>query len=213
MIGRMSAVVLLLALACDDKDGDAKSGDAKNAKSGDAKSSDAKSSDAKSSDAKSSDAKPDVKVEGAADRPSDLCKAFDKDAVASALGWSGLSKVSGVGGSGNGIHHRTCSFAGKDAAMEQHFGVSFSTATDFEARHVGFDVKYEPRAAVAGHETRIAKNDRVVILQMKTPELLVTVDATEKGKAPADLEPKLEAAAVALVGSLPPDAKAILDKK
>jgi hypothetical protein len=169
--------------------------------------------DTKTDGAKSGDAKAEVAVDTATPVKSDLCKSFDKDAVARALGWEGISKVSGVGGSAKGIRHRTCGFIGKNANTDQHFGVTFSTARELEAEHVGFKAKYEPRAAVGGHETKVAKNDRVVILQMKTPELLVTVDVTEKDKTPAELEPKLEAAAIALVGSLPPDAKAILEKK
>jgi len=198
---RAWSLVLVMGVACGDKGGEATSGEAK---TGDAKTGDAKTGDAKTGD---------TPIDASVDVKRDICKSFDKDAVAGALGWDGMSKVSGVGGSAKGVRHRTCSFIGKNANTEQHFGVTFSTANEFDKEHVGFSVKYEPRAAVAGHETRVAKNDRVVILQMKTPELLVTVDTTEKDKTSVELEPKLEAAAVALVGSLPPDAKAILEKK
>jgi hypothetical protein len=197
---------LAMGIACGNKGGDASSGAANDGAAQSGEASDAKTGDAKTGDAKTA-------ADSSVPMRNDICKAFDKDAVAGALGWEGLSKVSGVGGSAKGIRHRHCGFTGKNANTEQHFGVTFSTAQEFEAEHVGFAAKYEPRAAVGGHETRVARNDRVVILQMKTPQMLVTVDAAETGKTPAELEPKLEAAAIALVGSLPPDAKAILEKK
>jgi hypothetical protein len=204
---RMGGLVIAMAVACDDKGGETATVETKSETKTETKT-ETKSAAPKNDDAKTAGIGDDAVTPG-----NDICKSFDKDKVASALGWQGISKISGVGGTAKGVRHRHCGFTGKNANMDQHFGVTFSTATEFEAEHVGFKAKYEPRAAVGGFETRVAKNDRVVILQMKTPEMLVTVDAAETDKTPADLEPKLEAAAIALVGSLPPEAKAILEKK
>lgn len=152
-----------------------------------------------------------ISVDRGVDPKSDLCRAYDVAAVATALGWNGLSKVSGMGGMVRGARHRTCGYVGKGHIEDQHFGASFSMAKDFDLRHQGSQAAYEPRAAIAGHDTRVARTETTVVLQLMTPTMRVTVDVAETGKTPAELEPALEAAAIALVGSLPADALDLLD--
>jgi hypothetical protein len=189
--------VLALALSCGDKPADPKPVEAKSAAS------------EPTNDAPAW--QPNQSVDrGTYDPKKDMCRAYDEDAVAKALGWQGLTKVSGMGGVIRGSRHRTCGYVGKGKIEDQHFGASFSMAKDFDLRHQGLQAVYEPRAAIAGHDARVARTETAVVLQLMTPQMRVTVDVAETGKTPAELEPLLEAAAIALVGSLPDDALDLL---
>jgi hypothetical protein len=196
------ALVVATMLACGGGSGDAKPAEPKAEADGDAKPKVSKPAPANTTPYAPMSVQP----------PRDVCRAFDEKQVASALGWNGINKVSAVGGSTKGVRHRTCSYVG-EGNTEQHFGASFSMAKELEPRHAGFGVVFEPRAPIAGHETQVAMNDRVVVLQMMTPDLRVTVDVSESGKTAEELAPKLEAAAIALVGSLSPETTAMLEKK
>ena len=190
--------VIALALACGDKPADPKAVEEKSA-----------ASEPKD---EAPPWQPNQSVDrGTYDPKSDLCRAYDEDAVAKALGWQGLTKVSGMGGVIRGARHRTCGYVGKGKIEDQHFGASFSMAKDFDLRHQGLQAVYEPRAAIAGHDARVARTETAVVLQLMTPQMRVTVDVAETGKTPAELEPILEAAAIALVGSLPANALDLVD--
>lgn len=156
-------------------------------------------------------AQPNVSVDRGMDPKIDLCRAYDLAAVATALGWEGLTKVRGSGGMMRGARHRSCGYVGKGRIEDQRFGASFSMAKDFDMRHQGLQVAYEPRAAIAGHDARVARTETSVVLQVMTPTMRVTVDVEETGRSAAELEPVLEGAAIALIGSIPADGRDLLD--
>ena len=143
----------------------------------------------------------------------DLCKAFDRDRVAAALGWQGLAKVSGVSTRGNGVANRTCTYVDKARATGTHFGVLFTTGLEFDARDVGHELDYGPHDPVAGAEARIARGPDKVLLQLVRGDLRLRLSHSGGETKAAELEPKLLAAATELLATLPPSAAGQLARK
>jgi hypothetical protein len=146
---------------------------------------------------------------------SDLCKAFDKDAVAAAFGWKGLQKVVGTGTRANGNSTRHCGYVAKGdgAAPNAGLSITFSTDLQFEKKLPVVNLSFKPRDPIEGMEAWSAKEEKKVGLQIVTKGIRILLEADEAGTTSDEAEGKLVEAAKKLVATLPADPKALLEKK
>lgn len=139
-----------------------------------------------------------------------LCRAFERAAVAKAMGWRGLESI------GNSGSHRNrglwnCLFKAKDHPNGAVLGVSFTTTLQFMEAHL--DAPYLPRAPIAGHDAVVAKHadGKLVSIQIRARDITLETFATDAGP-PDEVEARLADATAKLLATLAIDPGAALRK-
>ena len=147
---------------------------------------------------------------------SDLCKAFDKDAVAGAFGWKGMQKIVGTGSRANGVSMRHCGYVAKGDGLAESAGMSITFTTDlaFEKKLDVVNLKFTQRDAIDGMEAWASKDDaKKVGLQVLAKGIRIVLQAEEAGGTADEAEAKLVEATKKLVATMPADPKPLLEKK
>ena len=139
---------------------------------------------------------------------SKLCRAFDRQAVAKAMGWSSMHRVGSMGSSLD-RGQWSCHFMAKDHPDGAGFGVTFTATLPFMDSHM--DAPYMRRKPIAGHEAVVAKHadGKFVSIQVHALGITVETNVNDAGP-PQEVEIKLEDATSKLLSTLALDPAAAL---
>lgn len=137
-----------------------------------------------------------------------FCDAFDRTAVANAMGWRELKRI----GSDTCSSDRdvcSCMFLATDHPDGAGFGVMFMRTNEFMASHL--DAPYVSREPIASHDAVVAKhaNRKFVSIQVRVGGIVIETNANDAGP-PDSVEARLADATAKLLATLAFDPAAAL---